>query len=109
LENQLRELAKRHSIIGDIRGRGLLQGIELVKDQITRQPANQEGQRIGRICMENGLIFSLRRQGSVLRFVPPFTTTQDQLDLAADILDHAFREVLGTSSDRLSYDTMVPS
>ena len=96
-KNHLQELAKRHPLIGDIRGRGLLQGIELVRDQATREPANQEGQRIGRICMENGLIFSIRRQGSVFRFVPPFTTTEDQLDLAADILDHAIREVVGTS------------
>ena len=95
--NHLQELANRHPIIGDIRGRGLLQGIELVRDRTTREPAHQEGQRIGRICMENGLIFSLRRNGSVFRFVPPFTTTQDQLDLAADILDHAIREVVGTN------------
>ena len=42
----------------------------------------------------HGLIFSLRRRGSVLRFVPPFTTTEDQMDQAADILDHAISEVL---------------
>ena len=95
--NHLQELAKRHSIIGDIRGRGLLQGIELVKDQTTREPAFQEGQRIGRICRDNGLIFSVRRSGSVFRFVPPFTTTEDQLDLGADILDHAIREVVGSA------------
>ncbi len=47
--------------------------------------------------MNNGLIFSLRRQGSVLRFGPPFTTTEDQMDLAADILDHAFRQVTASS------------
>ena len=43
--------------------------------------------------MDNGLIFSLRRGGSVLRFVPPFTTTENQMDLAAEILDNAFRQV----------------
>ena len=91
----LEELAARHEIIGDIRGRGLLQGIELVYDRATRDPAFQEGQQIWRLCLENGLIFSQRRGGSVFRFVPPFTTTEEQLDLAADILDHAFREVVG--------------
>ena len=95
--NHLQELAKRHPIIGDILGRGLLQGIELVKDQTTREPAFQEGQRIGRICRDNGLIFSVRRRGSVFQFVPPFTTTEDQLDLAADIVDHAIREVVGSA------------
>ena len=90
-------LAQRHRIIGDIRGKGLIQGIELVEDRDTREPAFQAGQQIGRLCMENGLILSLRRGGSVFRFVPPFTTTEDQLDLAADILDHAIRETVGSS------------
>ncbi len=93
----LEELAKRHSLIGDIRGRGLIQGIELVEDRVSRVPAFQAGQQIGRLCMDNGLIFSLRRRGSVFRFVPPFTTTEDQMDLAADILDHAFRTATGAA------------
>jgi 2,2-dialkylglycine decarboxylase (pyruvate) len=91
--SHLERLAQRHQIIGDIRGRGLLQGIELVQDRVSKEPAYQEGQQIGRICQEDGLLFSLRRQGSVFRFVPPFTTTEDQLDLAAEILDHAIGQV----------------
>ena len=59
--------------------------------------AYQAGAQIGRVCLENGLIFSLRRRGSVFRFVPPFTTTEDQMDLAASILDHAFRQVTGSA------------
>ena len=59
----LENLARRYSLIGDIRGRGLLQGIELVEDKSTREPAFQKGQEIGRACMDNGLIFSLRRRG----------------------------------------------
>jgi len=93
----LEELARRHSIIGDIRGKGLLQGVELVEDRVTKEPAYTAGQAIGRICLENGLILSVRRRGSVFRFVPPFTTTEEQMDLAADILDHAFRQVTGSS------------
>ena len=96
-KGHLLKLAQRHGIIGDIRGRGLLQGIELVEDRDTRVPAYQAGQEIGRLCMENGLIFSLRRRGSVIRFVPPFTTTKDQLDLAAEVLDHAIKQVAGSS------------
>ena len=93
----LEELARRHSIIGDIRGKGLLQGIELVEDRETKEPAYTAGQAIGRICLENGLILSVRRRGSVFRFVPPFTTTEEQMDLAADILDQAFCQVAGSS------------
>ena len=90
----LQRLARKHAIIGDIRGRGLLQGIELVTDRNTREPAFDQGRAIGRLCLENGLILSVRRRGSVFRFVPPFTTTEAQLDEAADILDHAISEVV---------------
>jgi 2,2-dialkylglycine decarboxylase (pyruvate) len=85
----LERLAQKHEIIGDIRGRGLLQGIELVTDRSTRDPAFEQGRAIGRWCLENGLILSVRRKGSVFRFVPPFTTTEAQLDQAAEILDQA--------------------
>ena len=85
----LERLASRHEIIGDIRGRGLLQGIELVTDRVTREPAYSRGREIGRRCLDAGLILSVRRNGSVFRFVPPFTTTEGQMDLAAEILDGA--------------------
>jgi 2,2-dialkylglycine decarboxylase (pyruvate) len=85
----LERLAQKHEIIGDIRGRGLLQGIELVTDRLTREPAYEQGKAIGRWCLENGLILSVRRKGSVFRFVPPFTTTEAQLDQASEILDQA--------------------
>ena len=96
-KGHLRQLAERHEIIGDIRGRGLLQGIELVTDRETKEPAYQAGQEIGRICLEDGLIFSLRRGGSVIRFVPPFTTTHAQFDQAADILDSALTQATGSA------------
>ena len=86
-------LQERHELIGDVRGRGLLQGIEFVTDRQTKEPAYSQGQQIGRTLLENGLIVSVRRRGSALRFVPPFTTTEDQMDLAADILDHAISSV----------------
>jgi 2,2-dialkylglycine decarboxylase (pyruvate) len=85
----LDQLAERHELIGDIRGRGLLQGIELVWDRDTKEPAFSAGRDVGNHCVENGLLFSVRRGGSVLRFVPPWTTTPDQMDRAATILDEA--------------------
>ena len=89
----LRTLAERHELIGDVRGRGLLQGIELVTDRETREPAFRQGREVGRRCLEDGLILSVRRSGSVLRFVPPFTTTKEQMDIAAEVLDHAITSV----------------
>ena len=92
-QGHLRELQGRHELVGDVRGRGLLQGIELVTDRETREPAYRQGREAGRRCLENGLICSVRRSGSVLRFVPPFTTSEAQMDLAAAILDDALAAV----------------
>ena len=86
----LETLAQRYEEIGDIRGRGLLLGIELVEDRQTRRPATQFGRRVYAHAFAHGLIFSLRREGSVLRFVPPASTTEEQLDRAAELLDAAF-------------------
>jgi 2,2-dialkylglycine decarboxylase (pyruvate) len=84
---------QRYEMIGDVRGRGQLTGIELVRDRQSKEPATDEGRAIGRYCFEHGLIFSLRRNGSVLRFVPPATTTADQIDSAMDILGDALERV----------------
>jgi len=92
----LETLAQRYEQIGDVRGRGLLLGIELVEDRHSRRPAEALGRAVYRHCFERGLIFSQRRGGSVLRFVPPMTTTPYQLDRAAQLLDEAFAAALAT-------------
>ena len=93
LTSKLHELAERFEIIGDVRGRGLLQGIELVRDRRSKEPATSEGRAITERCLQDGLIFSVRREGSVLRFVPPASTTEDQIDRATEILGNALEEV----------------
>ena len=95
-KGHLEALAQRYEAIGDVRGRGLLLGIELVEDRHTRRPAYALGQAVHRYCFEHGLIFSQRRQGSVLRFVPPMSTTETQLDRAAQLLDEAFAAALAS-------------
>ncbi len=91
----LEELASSHEVIGDVRGRGLLHGIELVKDRESKEPAFEVGQQLERECVDSGLFFSMRRGGSVIRFVPPWTTTRAQFDAAADILDRGLRKAIG--------------
>jgi 2,2-dialkylglycine decarboxylase (pyruvate) len=93
-KGHLETLAQRYEQIGDVRGRGLLLGIELVEDRHSRKPADAVGQAVYRHCFEHGLIFSQRRGGSVLRFVPPMSTTDAQLDRAAQLLDDAFAAAL---------------
>ncbi len=93
LKSKLLALAERFEIIGDVRGRGLLQGIELVRSRETKEPATEAGPQIAARALREGLIFSVRREGSVLRFVPPATTTEAQLDHAIDILTDALEQV----------------
>lgn len=93
MTERLNALQQRYEIIGDVRGRGLLLGIELVRDRQTKTPATDEGKRIGEICFKSGLIFSIRRAGSVLRFVPPATTSPNQIDWAMDTLGTALEAV----------------
>ena len=76
--------------IGDVRGRGHpLRRSSWSRTGARKEPATRSGGRSHRYCFERGLIFSLRREGSVLRFVPPVTTTEAQLDRAATLIDEA--------------------
>jgi 2,2-dialkylglycine decarboxylase (pyruvate) len=93
LRVRLEALQQRHEMIGDIRGHGQLMGIELVRNRHTKEPATEEGKAIGKYCFQRGLIFSVRRAGSVLRFVPPATTTDSQIDQAMDLLGEAIEAV----------------
>lgn len=93
---RMRDLQTRLEMIGDIRGRGLLQGVELVRDPSTKEPAAEEAAQIFRMCLEQGLLFSVRGpHKNVLRFVPPFTTTEAQLDQASEILANAIGKAFG--------------
>jgi 2,2-dialkylglycine decarboxylase (pyruvate) len=94
LRIRLEKLAKRHPVIVDIRGRGLLQGLELETRPTAPGLPRGIGFDLEKACVANGLLLSVRRNGSVLRFVPPWTTTEEQFDLAADILEAAFDSVL---------------
>ena len=95
LEAGLRDLHQRYEVIGDVRGRGLLWGVELVRDRQSRQPHPELGGRITRRCLELGLsmnIVSLPGLASVWRIAPPLTATADQIDEGLSILDQALGE-----------------
>ena len=92
---RMRDLQQRYEIIGDVRGRGCLQGIELVRDRASKEPADTEANEIFRLCIQDGLLFSVRgAHGNVVRFVPPCTTSESQIDQATDILENALRQVV---------------
>jgi 2,2-dialkylglycine decarboxylase (pyruvate) len=93
-KGRLEELGQKYEVIGDVRGRGLIQGIEFVRDRHGKAPYTELGRAVYHNCVRGGLLFSVRRNGSVLRFVPPFHTTTDQLDRAAEILDQGIANAL---------------
>jgi adenosylmethionine-8-amino-7-oxononanoate aminotransferase len=90
-------LARKHGVIGDIRGKGLFQGIELVRDVTTKErfPAETAlGVRVGRRALENGLL--CRFDPHWIAFGPPLVVTAEQVDEMVDLLDRSFTEVLAT-------------
>ncbi len=97
LRSRLEALQRRYEVIGDIRGAGLLLGVELVTDRASRNPAHELGAMTTRKCFENGLSMNIRRRperGSVWRIAPPLTVSTDEIDRAVDILDKALRDSL---------------
>jgi 2,2-dialkylglycine decarboxylase (pyruvate) len=89
--SHLEALQLEFPVIAQIRGRGLLNAFELCRPD--GSPAGGAGRKISRLCLEQGLLFSVRRQGSVFRFTPPFTTTEADMNEAAAILHQAFTTV----------------
>jgi 2,2-dialkylglycine decarboxylase (pyruvate) len=98
LTDGLRQLRDRYECVGDVRGRGLLVGMEIVADKDSKKPAPELGAAITRRCLELGLsmnITGLRGMGGVFRIAPPLTVTDDEIDLGVSILDQALADVTG--------------
>jgi 4-aminobutyrate aminotransferase len=83
---RLQEMKRRHPAIGDVRGRGLLLGIELVTDRDAKSPAADAAERVLYRALSLGLSFKTT-MGNVLTLTPPLITTREQMDRALDILD----------------------
>jgi 2,2-dialkylglycine decarboxylase (pyruvate) len=97
LQAGLRQLQQKHEIIGDVRGYGLLQGIELVKDRHSREPDAVLGRKITKRCMDLGLsmnIVSVGVMSAVWRIAPPLTVSKDEIDRGVEIMDQAISSVL---------------
>jgi 2,2-dialkylglycine decarboxylase (pyruvate) len=97
LEAGLRTLQQRFDCIGDIRGRGLLLGVEIVADRQSKAPAPELGAALTRRCMELGLsmnVVQLPGMGGVFRIAPPLTVSDAEIDLGLELLTRAFTEVL---------------
>jgi 4-aminobutyrate aminotransferase len=91
LKSRLNELMGRHKLIGDVRGLGLMIGMELVRDRATKEAANTERDEIVQSCFRRGLLM-LGCGMSTLRFCPPLVITTEQADTAVAIIDDVLKK-----------------
>ena len=90
----LHKLAERHQAIGNIRGRGLAIGVELVEDRATKTPATKFCQKVVYRCYERGLLlFYVGMSSNVLELTPPLTLTPSEAADGLAILDQVLGEV----------------
>src|SRR5882672_7166809 len=90
----LEKLKDKYEIIGDVRGKGLMLGIELVKNRVTKEPAKAECAQILELCKGMGLLLGKGGlHGSVIRFAPPMCITKADADFMLEVFDAAFSEL----------------
>ena len=93
LKERLLELQEKHACIGDVRGMGLMVGVELVRDRVTKEPAPDLAVRTLQRAKEHGLIVGKGGlYANTLRICPPLIVTRDDVDTAIGILDLAFAD-----------------
>jgi 4-aminobutyrate aminotransferase len=83
---RMRDWPAKYRLVGDVRGRGLMIGVELVSDKQTKQPASPERDRVVELAFERGVLF-LGSGPSTIRIAPPLITTKEQADTAVDVLE----------------------
>lgn len=103
---RLQELQQRHEQIGDVRGKGLLVGIELVEDRVKKTPADALALAVGDECIRRGLSMNIVRSAGGLpncfRMAPPLSVTEEEIDIAVQIMDDALTAALASRLTRLS-------
>jgi 4-aminobutyrate aminotransferase len=82
----------KHKIVGDVRGRGLMIGVEIIKDKKTKEYGNEERDRIVELAFERGILF-LGCGPSTVRIAPPLVVTKDEADAAMDALEESIEIV----------------
>ncbi len=90
--NRLAEMKKSHPLVGDVRGLGLFLGIELVKDQRTRDRASDEAEAVMYNALSKGISFKLT-MGNIITLTPALTITKDEMDKALQIIEYSITEV----------------
>ncbi|RCK69501.1 aspartate aminotransferase family protein [Desertihabitans brevis] len=98
LTGRLLAMRDASAVVGDVRGRGLLQGVELVQDKQSKAPADALGAEVTAACLERGLhvnIVQLPGMGGIFRIAPPLTISEDELHTGLDVLEESIRVAAG--------------
>jgi len=89
---RLKEMQQKYPIIGDVRGKGLMIGVEFVKDQETKEAASDEVIEVMIKCFKRGLAI-ITAGKSTMRFAPPLIITKELIDVGLDVFEGAVKEV----------------
>lgn len=103
LRKALLQMQEKYEEIGDVRGEGMLLGVELVKNRETKEPALDLGALTTKKCFEKGLSMNIKRRaerGSVWRIAPPLTISNEEIDRGIAILDESLQESLDEMTKR---------
>ena len=94
MKEKLEGLKARHDVIGDVRGSGLMLGVDLVRNQAAKTPADDEAGRVSEYAKDNGVIIGKGgAMGNVLRINPPLCLTKEDVDLVIEVLDQGFNQL----------------
>ena len=97
LKDGLEQLMKKHALIGDVRGRGLLLGFELVKDRISKEYAPQETANLMEECKDRGLLIGKGGLfGNVVRLAPPLSVSRADCDFILKTIDESLKTIQGS-------------
>ena len=92
LKSRLQELARKYPLIGDVRGEGLMLGVELVKNRVTKEPATNERNKIVQKTFRRGLLL-LGCGESGIRFTPPLIVKKEEVNVALEIFERCLKIV----------------
>ncbi|MCJ7577525.1 MAG: aminotransferase class III-fold pyridoxal phosphate-dependent enzyme, partial [candidate division Zixibacteria bacterium] len=95
----LKRMKNQYEIIGDVRGKGLMIGIEFVKNRKTKEPAGDLSTAVANECFRTGLML-LTCGKNVVRFIPPLIISQDTVDQALEIFEKAVKKVQAKNVSR---------
>ncbi|NOY14113.1 MAG: 4-aminobutyrate--2-oxoglutarate transaminase [Deltaproteobacteria bacterium] len=106
LRSRFEKLQTEHEIIGEVRGKGPMLALELVRDRQTKEPAAEEAKKLTQLCYQKGLILiSCGNFGNVLRVLMPLVITDEQLEQGLSILEESLQELKHSAAQKLAGGT----